>query len=86
MSTPNERSLCVVQTRRFLQSLRSDDTLPEPVRQESHRLLRHYPTATDIQTEALLQEKGMRGMCFDPEIDPGWWREYLYGPVTKEST
>ncbi|WP_425478854.1 BPSL0761 family protein [Novilysobacter concretionis] len=36
MSTPDERTLCVLQTRRFLRSLRSDHTLPEPVRQESH--------------------------------------------------
>ncbi|QOW18467.1 hypothetical protein INQ41_06940 [Lysobacter ciconiae] len=86
MSTPDERTLCVLQTRRFLRSLRSDHTLPEPVRQESHRLLRHYPSSVDIHLEAALQAKGMRGMCFDPEIDPGWWREYPYGPVTKECT
>lgn len=83
MSTPNDRTLCLVQTRRFLQALQDDDSLPEPVRRESHRLLRHYPAYSDIRLEAMYQEKGGIGIWFDPEIDPDWWRGYRYGPVTK---
>jgi len=85
MSTPDERTLCVVQTRRFLQSLESDDSLPEPVRRESNRLLRHYPDYNEIHLESLCQEKGMPGMWFDPEIDPSWWQDHPRGPVVKDS-
>ncbi len=82
MSTPDDRTLCLVQTKRFLQSLQADVSLPDPVRRESNRLLRHYPNYSDIRLEAMFQEKGGIGIWFDPEIDPDWWRDYPYGPVT----
>jgi hypothetical protein len=42
MTTPYERTQSVVQTREFLQSLRRNPELPESVRNEAHRLLRHF--------------------------------------------
>ena len=45
MTTPDERRRTLVQTGAFLKEMRGNRSLPEEVRQEAHRLLRHYPIA-----------------------------------------
>lgn len=44
MTMPSERTRSIIQTREFLVDLSRDKTLPEAVRTEARRLLRHYPT------------------------------------------
>jgi len=48
MTMPNERTRSILQARDFLRQLRRDESLPEAIRKEANRLLRHYPLASDI--------------------------------------
>ena len=48
MTMPHERTRSVIQAREFLLKLEGDKALPEVVRNEAHRLLRHYPTMSDV--------------------------------------
>ncbi len=48
MTMPSERTRSIIQAREFLVDLSRDKTLPEAVRTEARRLLRHYPTADEV--------------------------------------
>ena len=51
MTMPDERTRAVLQTRDFLQSLMSSDEtpgVPDSVRTEARRLLRHFPSALEL--------------------------------------
>lgn len=51
MTTPDERVRAVLHTKDFLENLCSSETtpsLPDAVRQEARRLLRHYPSRMDL--------------------------------------
>lgn len=51
MTTPDERTRTVMQARQFLQELAwsaADAGIPEPVRREAVRLLRHYPGGSEM--------------------------------------
>lgn len=51
MTTPDERTRAVMQAREFLQELAwsaADAGIPEPVRREAVRLLRHYPGGSEM--------------------------------------
>ncbi|CAB3795556.1 hypothetical protein LMG28614_04199 [Paraburkholderia ultramafica] len=54
MTTPAERTKAVIETRRFLQMLASDDSLTDPskIREAAMRLLRHYPLDVDLAVSA----------------------------------
>ena len=62
MTLPYERTRSVADARDFLEKLAQDLGLPEPVRIEAKRLLRHYPSLSDIrrvaQIEQYLQSRG----------------------------
>ncbi|WP_370655087.1 BPSL0761 family protein [Hydrogenophaga sp.] len=52
MTVPEERTLAVLQTRIFLQELANappKNRVPEAVRQEAIRLLRHYPAPSHLE-------------------------------------
>jgi hypothetical protein len=52
MTMPAERTRALMQTREFLQDLMDSEKtplVPEVVRREARRLLRHYPLARDVQ-------------------------------------
>ena len=66
MTTPTERTRNLVQAGTFLKAIRSDELLPAPLRDEAHRLLRHFPTWDEIQMLA-----GQSGMLTN-EFDPDW--------------
>lgn len=57
MTTNAERSRTVLQTLEFLNELAKRNDLPEDVKQEAKRLLRHFPTAYALETEAKATEK-----------------------------
>ena len=64
MTMPNERTRAVMQAREFLQELAwsaADAGIPEPVRREAMRLLRHYPDGSEM---------GLAHMAL-----PGWFGE-----------
>ncbi len=51
MTTPSERTLAVLQTRTFLGELafsNAQSGVPEHVRREAKRLLRHFPSSSDM--------------------------------------
>jgi hypothetical protein len=57
MTMPHERTRSIIQTRDFLVGLSHDQTLPESVRIEARRLLRHYPTSHEILLAGKMEEK-----------------------------
>lgn len=62
MTIPNERTRAVLQTKDFLLELQSatkSPGVPETVRKETRRLLRHYPSAWHLD----LAHRGA----------PDWW-------------
>jgi hypothetical protein len=85
MTMPDERSRTVFQTGAFLKELRANQDLPEAIRNEAHRLLRHYPSVSDIELIAtFVPANGGRWPQnpFDGPADPNWWLGYRFGPVT----
>ena len=65
MTLPYERTRAVNQTREFLEDLRSSSSLPEAIRNEAKRLLRHYPMPMDM-TRAAEQELRDRRYVIEP--------------------
>lgn len=57
MTMVHERTRSVVQTRDFLRDLSRDSSLPESIRLQAERLLRHYPKAADIWLAGRLEER-----------------------------
>ena len=52
MTIPAERTRTITQTRLFLRELldpAKTPGVPKSVRKEAHRLLRHFPSASDIE-------------------------------------
>lgn len=58
MTMRNERTRSIIQTRDFLVYLSRDQGLPESVRNEARRLLRHYPTSSEVLLAGKLEEQG----------------------------
>jgi hypothetical protein len=56
MTMPRERTRAIIQTREFLVDLSRDGTLPEAVRNEARRLLRHYPAANEVLLAGKMEE------------------------------
>lgn len=72
MTTPYERTRSVIQARAFLMKLRGDEALPEAVRNEAHRLLRHYPSSSDVLRagrQELSESRLIIEPVFSSEID-----------------
>lgn len=57
MTTPFERKQSLIQAYEFLQELSKDMDIPESTRRQAKALLRHYPTAQDIELEGQLQQR-----------------------------
>ncbi len=66
MTTPLERTRAVIQTRALLVQIGQDLSLPEAIRQEAYRLLRHYPSREEILLAGKLEEGADEGMLFMP--------------------
>ena len=76
MTTPTERTRHLVQAGAFLRELRGNRKLPQQVRDEAHRLLRHYPTISDIEHIASVATGSIFGNPLTTEFDPDWLRGY----------
>ena len=57
MTMPSERTRNVLQAGAFLKELAGNKAVPGDVRQEAYRLLRHYPTVSDIEAIAEHEER-----------------------------
>ncbi len=62
MTMPSERTRAIIQTREFLVDLSRDQTLPEAVRTEARRLLRHYPAADEVLLAGKMEEQRGDGL------------------------
>ena len=82
MTTPTERSRSVIQAGAFLKELRTDRTLPDAVRNEANRLLRHFPSVSDVDFAAsLVSPSAVLQNPFGGPAESDWWESYSYGPV-----
>lgn len=79
MTTPDARRRTRVQTGTFLKELRGSAALPEAIREEAHRLLRHYPSLREIEHLARITQGAWGGSQLGPEHDPDWFRGYDHG-------
>lgn len=78
MTTPEERTRNIIQAGAFLKELCYDDSLPEHVRAEAMRLLRHYPTLMDVRMMASM-EHPLGFSSLTTEFDPQWLEGYALG-------
>ncbi|SDR87662.1 BPSL0761 family protein [Pseudomonas oryzae] len=62
MTMPSERTRAIIQTREFLVDLSRDQALPEAVRTEARRLLRHYPAADEVLLAGKMEEQRGDGL------------------------
>lgn len=69
MTMPIERTRAVIQTREFLELLSQDQKLPESVRSEAFRLLRHFPKKTELILAGKLEAAHPLGPVFSPVFD-----------------
>ena len=84
---PIERTRNLVQAGAFLRELSASKGVPRGVRAEAYRLLRHFPSVSDIEAIAhnerrlldITQSKLLRNYLAC-EIDPEWLRGYERGP------
>ena len=76
MTTPIERMRNLVQAGALLKEVRADESLPARLRDEAARLLRHYPTVSELQTMA----RSCDMLTID--VDPDWIRGNRLGAHT----
>lgn len=57
MTTPQERTRSVIQTRVFLIELSRNTSLPEGVRRDARFLLRHYPEKGDMVLAGQIEQQ-----------------------------
>ena len=75
MTTPTERQRALLQAGAFLKQLAADASLPDDVRVEAHRLLRHFPRRSDLPFLAEVAALPQPG----PEEQAHWLRGYAQG-------
>jgi len=63
MTMPHERTRSIIQTRDFLIDLSHDPALPESIRNEARRLLRHYPTSYEILLAGKVEKQMKNGLA-----------------------
>jgi hypothetical protein len=87
MTLPDERTRNVLQAGAFLKELTASKAVPKEVRQEAYRLLRHYPTVSDIEAIAQREEELwqltqsiLRRPYLSAKIEADWFRSYPRGP------
>ncbi len=66
MTTPSERTRAIIQTHKFLAELSQSRHLPEGVRVEAKRLLRHYPSKREMLEAARVEQHLAEGTIFQP--------------------
>jgi hypothetical protein len=87
MTMPSERTRNLLQAGAFLKELAANQAVPKTVRQEAYRLLRHYPTISDVEAIAGHEER-LRELTQSAFVRPyltstfeaDWLRSYPLGP------
>lgn len=87
MTMPDERTRNLIQAGAFLRELSANAALPKAIRREAYRLLRHFPSVSDVEAIAaneahLLQltESRLVRNYLVTSFDPDWVRGYKLGP------
>lgn len=82
MTLPFERTRAVLQARSFLTELSRDAAMPEAVRAEARRLLRHYPSEMDVLLAGKLEELQTStthlGAVFSSSAEADWHEQPAY--------
>jgi len=88
MTTNAERSRTVLQTIEFLDELAKRSDLPEDVKREAKRLMRHFPTAHALELTAKAVEKFCPNYAyfaskdeFDPKLEALFVKMKMRDPV-----
>lgn len=87
MTLPDERTRNLLQAGAFLKELAGSQAVPKSVREEAYRLLRHYPTLSDVEAIAQHEER-LRELTQSAFVRPyltsqfeqEWFRSYPKGP------
>lgn len=87
MTRPDERTRNLLQAGAFLKELAASKAVPPQVRQEAYRLLRHFPTLSDVEAIAQHEER-LRELTQSAFVRPyltstfeaDWLRGYPLGP------
>ncbi|MGR4875903.1 BPSL0761 family protein [Pseudoxanthomonas sp. LARHCG66] len=84
---PVERTRHLIQAGAFLRDLSANMDVPKDIRAEAYRLLRHFPSVSDVQAIAANEAKLLEvaSSLFYPnllvtEFDPAWVSSYKHGP------
>lgn len=84
---PAERTRNLIQAGAFLRELSANATLPEAIRAEAYRLLRHFPSVSDVEAIALnellliqVTKSPLVRNYLVTEFDPEWVQGYTHGP------
>jgi hypothetical protein len=67
MTTPDERTRALRWAGEFLREVRSNDSLDQTLRSQAHVILRHYPNAQEIKSEASISASSPFGPWLAPE-------------------
>jgi len=81
MTTREERTRNLLQAGAFLKEIQANKSLPVAVRDEARRLLRHFPTAVDIDLLANVEKSLSGSNLLTPEFDPSWVSAYQTEPL-----
>lgn len=87
MTMPAERTRNLIQAGAFLRELSANAALPVAIRTEAYRLLRHFPSVSDVEAIATNEARLMQ-VTKSPlvrnylvsEFNPDWVRGYTRGP------
>ena len=87
VTMPVERTRNLIQAGAFLRELSANSALPAAIRTEAYRLLRHFPSVSDVEAIAANEARLMQ-VAGSPlirnylvaEFDPDWVRGYTRGP------
>lgn len=82
MTTPDERTRNLLQAGAFLKELRLNETVSEEIRNEAHRLLRHYPTVFEVMQLAELEKHATKVFYLTTDLEEGWFSSYRFGAHT----
>ena len=84
---PAERTRNLIQAGAFLREISANSALPLAIRTEAYRLLRHFPSVSDVEAiaanEARLMQVTKSSLIRNylvTEFDPDWVRGYTRGP------
>lgn len=87
VTMPSERTRSLIQAGAFLRELSANTTLPKAVRAEAYRLLRHFPSVSDVNAIAANEERLIEVTAsrlvqnyLVTAFDPDWLRGYTRGP------